>query len=135
MNAEGRCLCSAVTFVAEGVAAELHVCHCSMCRRWAGGPTFSLDVANVMFRGEENIQTYKSSAWAERGFCKRCGSSLFYLLKETNHYILNMGSFDDQRPFRIGSEIYVDDKPTGYDFAGVHPRLTGEEFLASLREK
>ena len=75
MNAEGRCLCSAVTFVAEGVAAELHVCHCSMCRRWAGGPTFSTDVGSVTFSGEENIQRYDSSTWAERGFCKRCGSS------------------------------------------------------------
>ena len=65
----------------------------------------------------ENIERYSSSAWAERGFCKRCGSSLFYRLKETNQYILNMGSFDDQRPFKIASEIYVDDKPAGYDFA------------------
>ena len=88
---------------------------------------------DVPWRG--SIARYSSSAWAERGFCKRCGSSLFYRLKETNHYILNMGSFDDQRPFKIASEIYVDDKPAGYDFAGGHPRLTGEEFLASLQKK
>jgi hypothetical protein len=135
MNAEGRCLCSAVTFIAEGMAAELHVCHCSMCRRWTGGPTFSAEARSVVFRGEENIQRYDSSAWAERGFCKRCGSSLFYRLKETNSYILNMGSFDDQQVFKIASEIYVDDKPAGYDFAGDHPRLTGEEFLASLQKE
>ena len=135
MNAEGRCLCSAVTFVAEGVAAELHVCHCSMCRRWAGGPTFSAEVGSITFSGEENIQRYNSSTWAERGFCKRCGSSLFYRLTDTNHYILHMGSFDDQQAFKIASEIYVDDKPAGYDFAGGHPRLTGEEFLASLRKE
>jgi hypothetical protein len=119
MNAEGRCLCSAVTFVAEDVGTELHVCHCSMCRRWAGGPTFSAAAGKVTFNGEENIGRYSSSAEAERGFCKRCGSSLFY----------------DQRRFKIASEIYVDDKPAGYDFAGVHPRLTGEEFLASLQKK
>jgi hypothetical protein len=134
MRAEGRCLCSAVTFVAEGVATELHVCHCSMCRRWVGGPSLSTEARSVTFRGEENIQRYSSSAWAERAFCKHCGSSLFYRLKETNQYILNMGSFDEQQLFEIGGEIYVDDKPAGYEFAGVHPRLTGEEFLASLRE-
>lgn len=134
MNAEGRCLCGAVTFVAEGVSADLHVCHCSMCRRWAGGPTFSMEVGSVTFHGEENIGRYSSSAWAERGFCRRCGSSLFYRLTQSNHYILNMGAFDDQRPFKIASEIYVDDKPPGYDMAGAHPRLTGEEFLASLKK-
>ncbi len=134
MNATGRCLCSAVTFVAEDVAPELHVCHCSMCRRWAGGPTFSAEAKQVTFRGEENIERYTSSAWAERGFCKRCGSSLFYRLKESDHYIMHLGSFDDQQPFKIASEIYVDDKPAAYEFAGVHPRLTGDEFLASLQK-
>jgi hypothetical protein len=135
MNAEGRCLCSAVTFIAEDVGAEVHICHCSMCRRWTGGPNFSTGVGKVTFHGEENIGRHDSSAWAERGFCKRCGSSLFYRVKETNHYILSMGAFDDQRPFKIASEIYVDGKPASYDFAGVHPRLTGEEFLASLQKK
>jgi hypothetical protein len=60
---------------------------------------------------------------------------LFYRSKETNQYSLSMGSFDDQRHFKIASEIYVDYKPAGYDFAGVHPRLTGEEFLASLQKQ
>ena len=29
-------------------------------------------------------------------------------------------------------EIYIDEKPGGYDFAGEHPRLTGEEFMQSI---
>jgi hypothetical protein len=133
MNATGRCLCGAVTFTAEGVDQALHVCHCSMCRRWAGGPTFCMNVERVTFRGDEHIRSYESSAWAERGFCERCGSNLFYRLKEQNQYILNMGSFDDQTQFSVASEIFVDDKPPAYSMAGAHPRLTGEEFLASLK--
>ena len=31
-------------------------------------------------------------------------------------------------------EIFVDDKPDSYELAGTHPRLTGEEFLASLEK-
>lgn len=68
---------------------------------------------------------------AERGFCRICGSSLFYRSKETGQYVLGMGAIDDQASFRIGSEIYIDQKPPGYEFAGTHPRLTEEEFLAS----
>ena len=134
MKATGRCLCGAVTFEAEGVEPGLHVCHCSMCRRWSGGPTFSTPVGSVAFQGEANIGRFDSSAWAERGFCKRCGSSLYYRLKQTDHYILHMGTFDNQDVFTIASEIYVDDKPAGYDLAGAQPRLTGEEFMASLRD-
>jgi len=45
-----------------------------------------------------------------------------------------MGAIGDQGSLRIASEIHVDDKPPGYEYAGTHPRLTGEEFLASLQD-
>ena len=104
-----------------------------MCRRWSGGPGFSASVGNVEFTGEENIARFGSSAWAERGFCKTCGTNLFYRLKETDHYIMCMGTFDDQAQFKLAGEIYIDEKPASYEFAGDHPRLTGEEFMASLQ--
>jgi len=134
MDATGKCLCSAVTFVAHDVEPGLHICHCSMCRRFAGGPTFCAGVGSVTFDGVEQIGRYASSPWADRGFCMRCGSSLFYRLTASDHYILHLGAFDDQTPFATASEIYIDDKPPGYDVAGSHPRLTGAEFLASLEQ-
>ena len=35
---------------------------------------------NVKFEGAENIVNYASSEWAERGFCRKCGSNLYYHL-------------------------------------------------------
>ncbi|TDJ36640.1 MAG: GFA family protein [Gammaproteobacteria bacterium] len=134
MTATGHCLCGAVSFTAEDVETDIHTCHCSMCRRWAGGPGFAAGVGSVQFSGEELITRYDSSAWAERGFCSRCGSNLFYRLKDANHYILQMGTFDDQSSFKVSGEIYIDEKPAGYDLAGDHPRMTGEEFMASLQQ-
>ena len=90
------------------------------------------EAGNVEFQGEQHIKVYSSSEWAERGFCGECGSNLFYRLKQTGKHILCTGAFDDQTPFDLVGEIYVDEKPPGYDFAGDHPRQTGEEFLASL---
>ena len=130
MKVEGRCLCGAVTFTAADVEPGLRICHCSMCRRWVGGPTFSVSAKRVEFRGEENILRYRSSALAERGSCKICGSSLFYRSKETNQYALGMGAIDDQEAFQITEEIYIDHKPRGYEFAGTHPRLTEDRYLA-----
>jgi hypothetical protein len=105
-----------------------------MCRQWSGGPAFAAGVGKVSFEGEDNISRYESSAWAERGFCDRCGTNLFYRLKEADHYVMWMGTFDDQTPFKLAGEIFVDEKPAGYDLAGDHPRLTGEEFMASLQQ-
>lgn len=132
MDMQGKCLCGAVTFTAGGVDPDVHACHCSMCRAWSGGPLLSVACQSVRFDSDAELGRYPSSAWAERGFCRRCGSSLFYRLTGPDQYIVSMGAFTDQAPFHLASEIYVDEKPGSYDFAGSHPRMTGAEFLASL---
>ena len=92
----------------------------------------AVGVAGVTFQGAEHITRYDSSDWAERGFCKHCGSNLFYRLKARNEYHLWLGTFDDQKPFRLASEIFIDEKPDSYEFAGDHPRLTGEQMMAAV---
>jgi hypothetical protein len=132
-NMSGHCLCSAVKYTAEQVETHHHVCHCGMCRRWAGGPVFGASASGVVFDGEQNISRYASSEWAERGFCRQCGSHLFYFLKPASQYILCVGSFDDAAAFALSGEIYIDHKPSGYTLAGDHPRLTEAEFLAKFQ--
>lgn len=128
----GKCLCGAVSFTAHDVDTNVHSCHCSMCRTWSGGPAISAAVGSVDFSGEQNITRYQSSAWAERGFCKHCGTNLFYRMKQADHYIMWSGPFEDQTKFTLVGEIYIDEKPPTYSLAGDHQRLTGAEFLASI---
>jgi hypothetical protein len=132
MGMRGKCLCGAVRFTAEEVETGAHCCHCSMCRSWSGGPALSVGVGTVTFDGEENITRYQSSAWAERGFCGKCGSNLFFKVKDPEQYIMWLGVFEDLTPFHLEGEIYIDDKPAAYALAGDHPRMTGAEFLASI---
>ena len=120
MDGTGKCLCGAVSFKAQSIEKHIHACHCSMCRRWNGGPAMACSVGSVSFSGEENVSRYPSSDWAERGFCKQCGSNLFYFLKP-DRYIMWAGAFDEQ-PFELGGEIFCSEKPAWYDFAGDHPR-------------
>ena len=87
---------------------------------------------SVVFKGDDNIGIYQSSEWAERGFCKRCGSNLFYHLKPTGQHFLPVGAFDDPTPFKLIGEIYIDSKPPGYDFAGDLPKQTEKEVLAQF---
>ena len=132
MSATGQCLCGAVKFTAEDVDTHVHACHCSMCRNWTGGPMQAAQVGNVEFSGEEFIKRYASSDWAERGFCTECGTSLFYRLKEPEMYMMPTGAFDDADQFELAGEIFIDEKPSGYSFAGDHPRMTAAEFMASI---
>jgi hypothetical protein len=130
MALTGRCLCGAVSFTADDVETHFHACHCGMCRRWASGPVFAARAAAVKFAGEDNLKRYRSSDWAERGFCKNCGSNLFYYLRPASSYALSVGAFDDAAQFELAGEIFIDEKPGGYEIAGDHPRLTAAEVIA-----
>jgi hypothetical protein len=127
----GRCLCGAVTFTAQKVKTDYHACHCGTCRRWSGGsPFFAAQAEGVTFGDSEQLGRYDSSEWAERGFCKVCGTTLFYYLKPTQGYSISVGAFDLQAPFKLVREIFIDCKPSGYAFEGDHPRWTEAETFA-----
>ena len=128
----GHCLCGAVKFTAETVEKHFHICHCGMCRRWSGGPSMGANADSVRFEGEENIVRYRSSDWAERGFCRKCGSGLFYFFKPANQYMISIGAFDEPTDFVVSEEIFIDHKPGFYDFAGDHPKKTEAEVLAAF---
>lgn len=133
---EGKCLCGAVKFKANVVHTNYSACHCGQCRRWNGGPPFfGVRTSDVQFEGAENITRFESSGWAERGFCSKCGTHLFYFLKPMSAYMMTAGTFDDQTAFKLASEIFIDGKPDGYAFAGDHPRLTEAETLAKFAPK
>jgi hypothetical protein len=129
----GRCLCGAVSFKADVARRETDICHCSMCRRWSGGLCIGLSHDGaVAFEGTENIGVYKSSEWAERAFCKLCGSSLYYHLLGTDHYSFSAGALDDQSGLVLTKQIFIDEKPTYYDLANDTPKLTGAEAFAAF---
>ena len=85
---------------------------------------------SVSFTGDGSTGLFDSSDSAERGFCKSCGSGLFYHLKETGGYHIPVGFFDDQSAFRVKGEMFIDRKPPGYDFAGGHLRVTEAKTFA-----
>ena len=84
MNSEpltGRCLCGALVFEVTSPTLWCAHCHCSMCQRAHGAAFVTwVGVAEESFRlrASETLVWYRSSELAERGFCGRCGSSLFF---------------------------------------------------------
>ena len=70
--------------------------------------------------------TFRSSEWAERGFCPACGTHLFYRLRASGEYILPAGLFQDAE-FLMSSEIFIDEKPGFYEFRNDTEKLTGQQ--------
>ena len=128
---KGRCLCGSVQFKAANVNHHIGACHCSMCRHWGGGPLMAADCgSDVKFEGDENISVFNSSAWAERGFCKSCGSHLFYRIKQTQQHMIPVGLFDEADSFVFERQVFIDKKPSYYDFSNKTETMTEAEVFA-----
>jgi adenylate cyclase len=91
----GGCLCGDVRYEISKPPIDSGYCHCRMCQRFSGAPvifgeTFPIEAVQFT-QGEPTY--YKSSPIAERGFCKRCGSSLTYkpLARRWTDWILIFG--------------------------------------------
>ena len=129
-EANGRCLCGSVRFVVSNPTNHVDACHCGMCRRWGGGPFMSVRCgSDVAFEGQENITVYDSSGWAERGFCNKCGSHLFYRLKDSQAHEIPAGLFDNQNDFSLDLQVYVDKKPSFYRFANKTKEMTEAQVI------
>ena len=84
----------------------------------------------ISFTGEDAITVYNSSDWAERGFCAKCGSHLFYRLKESKQHMVPAGLFDDQENFVFESQVLIDQKPAFYSFSNKTNDMTEAEVFA-----
>jgi hypothetical protein len=130
LNFEGKCMCGAIKFSATAKKPSVVACHCDMCRRWSAGPFMALNCQTVTFESQENIGRIRSSDWAERGFCTKCGSNLFYHIVESSDYQIAAGLFDDQSKLRMSLQVFTDFKPEFYEFANETKMMTGAEVIA-----
>ena len=131
----GYCLCKAVRVFIPPAAHHVSACHCDMCRRWGGGPLLSIESGRgVVIEGEENVTVYRSSDWAERGFCKHCGSHLFYRTHDQGFYALPAGLFDKADHLNFALQVFIDQKPPYYSFADETKTMTRAEVIALFKQ-
>ncbi len=95
---EGGCLCGSVRYKATSAPFWAGHCHCRNCQRHTGA-AFATD---AMFRSEhftwigEEPTYYQSSQECERGFCRRCGSTVCArYFSEPNILIMAVGTLDN----------------------------------------
>lgn len=131
IQARGSCVCGATQITAKTVSRNVGACHCGLCRKWAGGPFMAVACGTeVSFTGEDTISVFDSSEWAERGFCGKCGTHLFYRLKQNQQYYMPVGLFEDDSKFLFDHQVFIDEKPKYYKFSNKTNDMTGEEVFA-----
>ena len=136
MERNGKCLCGTVSFVATDPDPKLGACHCSMCQHWTGSALVTATVKHgaMQIDGTEHLTHFKSSDWAERAFCSKCGSGLYYEVtapgKHHGMRYVPVGLFDDTDGMKLEHEIFYDKRLKAFSFSNETKKMTEAEVMA-----
>ena len=114
---EGSCLCGGVRYTTDGPLSDVIACHCTQCRKQTGHFFASTNVADehLNITGFQNLTWYYASDEAKRGFCRTCGSTLFWKHSNDPRTSLLAGSLDGKTGLKISKHIYCADKGDYYE--------------------
>ncbi|MBM3545626.1 MAG: GFA family protein [Alphaproteobacteria bacterium] len=112
---KGQCLCGAIRFRLTGERRNVVVCHCGQCRRWHGHVGAYTRVAQSDLKVEGEVAWFRSSERARRGFCRDCGSSLFWERTDSDQVSITAGTLEEPTGLRIVLQIFAEDAGDYYE--------------------
>lgn len=129
---KGSCLCGDVTFDMTPPLRPVIACHCETCRKTSGHFWAATAVAmdRLTFTEDKGLGWYRSSEVARRGFCRTCGSSLFYERADQGRMAISAGAIEGASGLELESHVFVSEKGDYYDLADglpQHDLLSGDE--------
>lgn len=113
----GGCLCGAVRYELVGASTPVTYCHCSMCRKWHGhvGAYAAVDRTDLRIVESRGLKWHRSSASVQRGFCRECGSSLFFDEAKDPKVGFAAGTLDEPTGLRSKAHIFLGSKGDYYE--------------------
>ncbi|RFB78584.1 GFA family protein [Methylovirgula sp. 4M-Z18] len=113
----GGCLCGAVRYEAEGELRNVIACHCTQCRKQSGHFAAMTSVPHDRFviTKDDGLSWYSASPLAQRGFCRICGSNLFWQPTGERRISITGGTFDGPLGVSVAMHIFCADKGDYYE--------------------
>ncbi|MFT3708942.1 MAG: GFA family protein [Archangium sp.] len=114
---KGECSCGAVKFELKPPLRNVVWCHCSKCQHWHGGPGpyTTCEKSAVSFQNDVGLTWWRVAKTVERGFCRVCGSSLFYADSNETTWSIAAGSLNSPTGLKTSMHIFVKSKPDWYE--------------------
>ncbi|MEM8804082.1 MAG: GFA family protein [Pseudomonadota bacterium] len=130
MTRTGQCMCGAVRYQAN-TGDAFNICYCKMCQRWSAGAFMGVPTDTfAVTRGREALTVVRTSDWAERAFCRMCGSNIYYKADPMPTPAVTLGSLDDTSGLTPTRQYYIDRKPDGFSIAEQTETMTEAECIA-----
>ena len=115
----GGCLCGGVRYRITGPRRDIINCHCENCRRTHGhiAAYTSVQQSDLEMVSEQSLQWYHDeSPDTYRGFCNRCGASLFWDARDGgNKMAVAAGSLDNSKELKTIGHVYVSEAAKYYE--------------------
>ena len=122
----GGCLCGGVRYRIDGDCRDIVCCHCENCRRTHGhvAAYTALDQSALTLVTAHTLQWFHDlSPDTYRGFCNRCGASLFWDARDDRKRIsVAAGSLDDSGSLQTIGHVFVAEAGTYYEISDGLPR-------------
>jgi len=122
-------LCGQVQFEIYGKLRDIVNCHCSKCRKFHGnyGAYTSVKVENLKMTAQKSLKWYESptdeTANVHRGFCSKCGSSLFWHPKDQPNIAIAAGSLDSPTNLKTIGHIWCSQRSDFYKIENNLPQF------------
>lgn len=113
----GECGCGSVVFTVKSPVSNVTWCHCSKCQRFHGGPGpyASAPRGALSFQRRDGLAWWDASPTTQRGFCRQCGSSLFFSDSNEATIAICPGALTSPTGLKSDAHIYLASKPDWYD--------------------
>ena len=112
LSLRASCLCGGIQLKTQGYHRDVQNCHCMQCMKTHGHYAAYTNVQeqNVKFFKKKTLKWFKSSKRARRGFCKKCGASLFFKVISSNYISIAAGMFNSPTKLNTKINIFVKGK-------------------------
>lgn len=119
----GGCLCGAVRYRVRRPLRPAIACHCTQCRKTSGHYVSATCARreNFVLTNSDGLEWYESSGHAQRGFCRKCGSSVLWSAHERDTITIMCGTIDGDTGLETVAHICVADKG---DYYTIDPSVT-----------
>ncbi len=123
----GGCLCGGVRYQLTGACRDIVNCHCENCRRTHGhvAAYTSVNRSDLVLINQQTLRWYHDeSPDTYRGFCNRCGASLFWDARDDRGKVaVSAGSLDDSGELKTIGHVYVSEAAKYYQINDELPRF------------
>ena len=125
LSLRASCLCGGVQLKTQGYHRNIQNCHCIQCLKTHGhyAAYTSVEERNVKFLKKITLKWFKSSKRAKRGFCNKCGASLFFKIIGGKTISIAAGMFDRPIKLKTTMNIFVKGKSDYYKLDSRIPKF------------